>query len=801
MNKRIADLIVRSRWVILVAFFIAIVAASLMVSQFKIDASADTLLVKDNKLYIQTQIANQTFSPEEFILLAYAPQSHALYSDQTFRDLHDLSAELKQLERVKAVTSILTVPLIKDKSALSGETDVASLTWEAQHYSPNVMQSMISGHPIFTDLLVNRDNTATAIQIVFKANPELVNIEQQITDIRKHLLTRDLTEEEQQQLSELQAKADPIRQALSKQRKQEIKQIERITQQVSKRANTYLGGSYVVGQHLVDIIQSDLQTFGLAILAVIAVLLLVLYRTLRWVIFPLVACAISVLLTIGLFGALDLRATVISANFIALQIILTLAVMIHLIGSYREIARTQPELTQKQRVIATLQDKLTPCFYATLTTSVGFSSLIFSGLQPVVSFGWMMLFAMLITMSVGLLLFPALLCLLKAKNETNEITFIQSILSVCNRLSSHYPKSVVVLVSGLFVVTSLGISKLNVENSFIDYFAKDTKVHQELAFIDQQFGGTTALDIILHIDEGNEKQDLTLSADTVNQLHLVQAAVKAFDATGSVTSIVNFTELAKQLNDDMPLTEYELTTIFHLLDKQVVNQLVGAYYATDARDLRIAIRIQDTTEGLDRQQFMNQLTSDLATVGLTPQEYELTSLFVLYQDILSRLFDSQITTLGIVYVALGLVMFAIFRSFSIGLIALIPNVLTTLGILGLIGWLGMPLDIMTITIAAIAMGIAVDDTIHFVHAYLSAYRKNNHDDATRAAAKNAFGHTGLALVITTTVITVGFSLFGFSDFIPSVSFGLLTATAMLMALITDLTLLPALLNWRLKRNA
>ena len=317
-------------------------------------------------------------------------------------------------------------------------------------------------------------------------------------------------------------------------------------------------------------------------------------------------------------------------------------------------------------------------------------------------------------------------------------------------------------------------------------------MHRELAYIDKEFGGTTALDIILTVTDKPDDPSLIISADSVNQLQLVQQAVTAFEATGSVTSLANFTALATQLNNGRPLTEYELTSIYYLLNEKVVNQLVGAYFSEQDQRLRIAIRVQDTTAGLDREQFLTNLRQDLASVGIASEQYQLTSLFVLYQDILSRLFDSQITTLGLVYIALGLVFLAIFRSLKVALIALLPNVLTTLAILGVIGWAGIPLDIMTITIAAIAMGIAVDDTLHFVHGYMAGLKEG--EGQAEAAAEEAFKHSGLAILMTTTVIAVGFSLFGFSDFLPSVYFGLLTALAMIMALVADLTLLPALLN-------
>lgn len=782
----LANTIVRLRWV-LIALFIALLAgATTFLSQFRIDASAETLLVKNNALYIESQLANQRFAPDEFILVAYQPKDGELFSEQTFADIATLSADYATLERVSSVTSMLTVPLLSDASAFTSGADVASLTWQQQQYTPAQMRQLLTDHPIFTDLLLNKAQTAAGIQIVFKADTELSELERQILAIQQHTLNRELTVAEQNELEQLKQAADPIRQRLITQRQQEIEQIEHFNQQVNEHAATYVGGAYVVGQHLVDMIKSDLTSFGLAIAVIIAVLLLLIYRSWHGVFFPLLSCSVSVLLTCGLFGMLDIRTTVISANFIALQLILTLAVMIHLLGAYREIARDEPELDQQQRVTGMLVQKLSPCFYATLTTSVGFGSLIFSGIQPVVDFGFMMLIAMLITMSVSLLLFPALLSLLKARPETADFAWLARALKHTAGLVQRRPYPVIVLVMVLFSGLATGISRLNVENSFINYFAKDTQVHQELAFIDQQFGGSTPLDIVITLNPAQSKPDLVIAADQLNQLHLAHAAVVAFEASGSVTSLINFTTLARQLNDDKPLTEYELDTIYEMLSSKVTNQLVGAYLADSPKQVRIASRIQDTTADLNREQLMQQLHQDLQAVGLAEQDYKLTNLFVLYQDILSRLFDSQVTTLGLVYLALGLMLLVIFRSVKIAVIALIPNVLTTLGILGLIGWLNIPLDLMTITIAAIAMGIAVDDTIHFVHNYLQQSADN--------ALSATFGHTGMAIVFTSVIIAAGFAVFGFSDFLPSVYFGILTAAAMLMALLTDLTILPALLS-------
>jgi hypothetical protein len=758
------------------------------VQYFKIDASAETLLTKDNKLYIQSQITNQRFSPDEFILLAYEPIQHDVFSDQTYNDIQSLTEKLKTLPRVRSVTHILNVPLLSQMSQLDPNLDPNDWTWQTKQYPDEKMREIFDQHPIFTDLLVNQKMSATSIQIVFKANEDLTQLDDQIIELDKRRLTDQFTDQDATEVKKLKAQADPIRQKLNKEREQEIEQIYQFADSVKNNANVYLGGSYVLGHQLINIIRADLKLFGTAIALAICIMLFILFRSWRWVFIPIVCCATSVIMTMGLFGIFDLRTTVISSNFIALQLILTLAICVHLIVQYRQLANDNAEATQAQLVSQTLRDKVKPCFYAGVTTSVGFGSLIFSGIQPVVSFGWMMIIAMFVSISLSLIFLPALLCLFSRREKAKPNSLSQKFIQwVSINTLKHSGK-----VIGVFVIVTiiavLGLFRLSVENSFLNYFADDTQVHQELTFIDQQFGGSTPFDIIIDIPAELQKDDLALSAKAIQQLQVAQILLKQYPASGNTTSVVNFTELAMKLNQGRPLTEYELTAIYRLVDGNLRETLLGSYFSEQHQQLRLSSRVKDSTEGFNRKEYLENIRADLKANGIEEDQYQLTNLFVLYQDILQRLFNSQILTLGIVYIALLLVMWMLFKRLSVALVALVPNVICTLIILAVMGYANIPLDLMTITIAAIAMGIAVDDTIHFVHHYLHG------DTAPEEAVKKAYFSVGYAMLFTTVIICVGFALLAFSDFVPSMLFGLLTALAMIVALLTDLTLLPALLT-------
>ena len=347
------------------------------------------------------------------------------------------------------------------------------------------------------------------------------------------------------------------------------------------------------------------------------------------------------------------------------------------------------------------------------------------------------------------------------------------------------------MVAGVVAAASVaGLFRLDVENSFINYFRESTEVHRALAFIDREFGGTTPLDLVYRIPAAPEKQDLVLSAETVLALQRMQKALQQHKAVGKVLSVVNFTQVAKELNHDRPLTEYELTAIYWLLDRSVRENLVGSFLSPEHAQARISARIRDTTPGLDRGQLLADIRADMAKLDVPREDYRLTNLFVLYQDLLQRLFRSQILTLGIVYAVLAVAFLGIFRSWKIALVALAPNMLATLAVLGLMGWLRIPLDFMTITIASIAMGIAVDDTIHYIH----RYREELRDGGTDRAVTRSHASVGYAVLYTSVIIVLGFSLLAFSDFVPSILFGLLTALAMSLALVFALTVLPALLS-------
>ena len=790
ISNRLQQALLHHPGIVLTVFLAVTVVLGWQARNFEVDASAETLLTQDNEHYINTQLVNRQFSPDEFLLIAYRPLQHELFSQQTYDDIAAIGESVMELDRSKAVQSLLTVPLLSAQTGnINDAEDLSSFTLENQDFSNAELSEIFRDNPLFEDLLIDAEQTATAIQLTFVADPELTRLNNEIIDIQRNLLDGELSAEQEAELEQLQAEAEPLQKALTEQRNSEIAEIRQILTEYEGRAELYLGGTHVLGFQLIEIITNDLLLFGTAIGLMICIVLAVIFRYPRWVIIPVVCCGCSVLMTMGILALLGIKATVISANFIALQLILTLAIVVHLIVQYRETSRANPKCDAIDLVAKTLRAKVAPCLFAGLTTSVGFSSLLLSGIQPVISFGYMMILAMAVSIIVSLILFPSMMAMFDQESSEPKSVITTKLVKGLSSLSNNHPLMVGMGSLGFFAVLMLGLGNLNVENSFLNYFDDDTRVHRELTFIDQEFGGSTPLDIVFEYEKDASEVDLVLTAETVQLMQQIQERLRQREGVGKTLSLVNFTEVARAMNQDRPLTEYELSSVYYLMEDSLRESLVGSFLSTESGEVRISARIQDATPGLNRAQLITDLRNDVTELLPESANVRLTNLFVLYQDVLQKLFRSQILTLSLVFVVLLVTFAIIFRSIRISLLAIVPNICATLSILGVMGWLGIPLDLMTITIAAIAMGIAVDDTIHYVHRYLEELRGSD----TQQAVTNTHSSVGYAIVYTSFIVIIGFSLLSFSDFVPSIYFGLLTGVAMFMALFSNLTLLPVML--------
>jgi predicted RND superfamily exporter protein len=262
--------------------------------------------------------------------------------------------------------------------------------------------------------------------------------------------------------------------------------------------------------------------------------------------------------------------------------------------------------------------------------------------------------------------------------------------------------------------------------------------------------------------------------------------------TGKVLSISTAMSMLESLKDGKNLDDFFLSILFRRLPPEVKQSLFSPYMSEDGNQLRFSIRIIDSDPDLKRAALLDKIKVHLIeNMGYQPEQIHLSGMLVLYNNMLQSLFSSQIKTLGVVFVAILIMFIFLFRSIKMAALAIVPNILAATTILGIMGLVGIPLDIMTITIAAITIGIAVDDTIHYVHRFQEEYWKDKNYWYAIMRCHNSIGR---AMYYTSMIITAGFSILALSNFIPTIYFGLLTGAAMITALITNLTLLPLLIT-------
>ena len=566
----------------------------------------------------------------------------------------------------------------------------------------------------------------------------------------------------------------------------------------------------MITDDMMSFIKSDIIVFGLGVLLFIIATLWFIFRKLIWIIVPISSCFFSVLIMTGLLGLLGWKVTVISSNFIALMLILTMAMNIHMSTRFLQLREDFPNLDNLKIITMTTSKMFWPIIYTVLTTICAFLSLVFSGIKPIIDFGWMMTLGLITSFIITFTLLPTLLSFMsnnkvKVKEDTDsKITSFFGKISINN-------KNIIFLVTGLVVALSVvGISKLEVENSFINYFNKNTEIYKGMKLIDEKLGGTTPLEVILKFPEniavetteddefeswddegGKDDEKYWFTKDKIEKIQNVHNYLDSLPAVGKVLSFSSIIEVATQLNNNKPLGTLEMGVLYSKIPESIKKDIIDPYISIKDNEARISLRIIDSQDGLRRNDLINQINYDLENkLKLNKEEFKLAGVLILFNNLLQSLFKSQILTLGLVMVGIFAMFMILFRNFKLSLIGVVPNFIAAFFILGIIGLLGIPLDMMTITIAAITIGIAVDNSIHYIYRFKEEFLKNKDYNKT---LKVCHSTVGVAILNTSITIVFGFSILVFSKFIPTIYFGVFTGLAMLLAMISVLTLLPSLI--------
>jgi hypothetical protein len=785
---------------------------------FKLDASAETLLLENDKDLQYSRLISSRYGEHDYLLMTYAPKDD-LFSDKALEKLTRLRDELRQLERVSSVVSILDAPLLESPPVQIKELVSNIKTLESLTAAIKLVRIEFKESPLYQDLLVSRDLKTTALQINFNIDKVYQDLLARRDHFREKQASGRLSSAETAEFKDVTKQFKQHRNKMKKIRHEDIAAIRAIMYKYRQDDELFLGGVSMIADDLISFIKNDLKIFGLGVLFFLIVTLSIIFRKMRWIFLPMLCCAFSAISMIGLLGMFGWEVTVISSNFISLQLIITMAITIHLIVRYRELLQKNPEAEKRKLILDTVSFMMRPCLYAALTTIAGFGSLLFCDILPVITFGWMMIAGITVSLILTFLFFPSVLMLIgKGTPHAGRGTHF-SLTPFFAIFTEAHGIMILVISCVVFLISAVGISRLVVENSFIDYFKDTTEIYQGMKVIDQNLGGTTPLDVIIDLDEpeastqmvasgtdteGNDEFDefdefdraeeedkYWFTSDKMALVVKIHDYLDSLPETGKVLSLGTMMKIAEKISKGKQLDNFELAVLYNEIPDKFKSMVLTPYVSVEHNQVRFSIRVRDSEKSLKRNKLLKKIRKELVSnLGLKKDHVHLTGMLVLYNNMLQSLFSSQILTLGIVVVALMCMFLILFGSLKIALIAIAPNLLSVGVVLGVMGWLNIPLDMMTITIAAISIGIAVDNTIHYIHRFRHEIKT---DQNYLKTVHRCHGSIGYAMYYTSITIIIGFSILALSNFIPSVYFGLLTGLAMLIALVAALTLLPQLL--------
>lgn len=816
-----------------------VVLAAFGLPKFKLDASADSLTLENDQDLNYFREAAKNYSSGDFLIVTFTPRQ-GLFSDESLQLLRRLHDDLADIEGVSSINSILNVPLLFSPKQSLREIAKEPRTLETPGVDRALAKKEFLESPIYREMILGPDGKTTALQLNITVDHHYIELVQKRDALRAKRSEHGLTAAEAKDLDEVSRAFLKYRTASESRAHARVDNVREVVARYSDQAEIFVGGVTMITADMISFIKKDLVVFGFATTVFIALVLVVIFRSLRFILIPMAVCGTAIFLMLGLLSWLDWRLTVISSNFVALLLILTMSITIHLVVRYREYAEKNPGWTQKQLVSETVRYMAVPCIYITLTTMVAFMSLVVSGIRPVIDFGWIMTIGLTVGLALAFLILPASLMLMsrdappssKGGQEANSVVDAnrKPLTAYCSQWVEGHGTSVVVISLVGLVLGIWGISRLEVENRFIDYFHEDTEIYQGLSVIDQKLGGTTSLDIVINaravasfvekdnsapvfVDEddpfaessfaeeddpfadsdssselGNHDPSYWMTVAGLQQLEKIHDYLETLPEVGKVQSLATLYKVGKEINGS--LNNFELAVMEQALSEDIHQVLIDPYLY-GAEETRITMRVKDSFPELKRAELVERIRQHLAEeLYLDAEHYRFTGLLVLYNNMLQSLFNSQIVTMGAVFFCIMLMFVVLFRSLVVALVAILPNALAAVIILGSMGFAGVPLDMMTITIAAITVGIGVDDAIHYIHRFKKELVL---DGDYIAAMHRSHSSIGRAMYYTSVIIIFGFSIMALSQFIPTIYFGLLTSFAMLVALLGALFLLPKLI--------
>tara|TARA_A100001011_G_scaffold400630_1_gene516961 strand:- start:2443 stop:4902 length:2460 start_codon:yes stop_codon:yes gene_type:complete len=776
---------------------------------FNLDASSDALLLEGDKDLKYLREVNDRYGSKDFLVLTYTPIK-SFAEDETIINIQFLKSKIEKLQWVESVISIIDVPLLKttDEPLMERLKNFKTLAYPKIDKKKGFQEILSS--EIYKNYVISEDGKTSALVVYIKQDKKLDKYIRLKNQYFEQFNSGEVTSEEREEYNIFVKEYENYKNVYNKKNHQNINEIRDVISKYGEDAKIHLGGIPMIADDMMTFIKNDIIVFGIGVFLFILVTLWLIFRNIKWVIIPLLGCSTSVIIMLGLLGLIGWKVTVISSNFIALMLILNMAMNIHVTVRYLQIKRENSSLTKKEAIIETTSKMFWPILYTVLTTICAFLSLILSEIKPIIDFGWMMTLGLVVSISVTFFLLPSLL---SSFSNENDISVKDPDKSIITKSLGNFSKknTFTIFLTTLFaiIISIKGILSLEVENSFINYFDKKTEIYKGMKIIDDNLGGTTPLDLILKFpsknketsdddefsewEEENEDEDKSkywFTRDKINKILSVHDYLDSLPEIGKVLSFGSIVRVAEDLNKK-ELQSLEIAVIYSKIPEEIKKEIISPYISVENDEARISVRVKDSLKDLRRNELIKKINFDLINkLNLKEEEFKLSGVLILFNNLLQSLFKSQILTLGFVMIGILTMFYILFRNFALSIIGVVPNFLAALLILGIIGILNIPLDMMTITIAAITIGIAVDNSIHYIYRFKEEFKKINNYEQT---IDRCHSSVGIAILNTSITIVFGFSILVLSNFIPTIYFGVFTGIAMLLALLSVLTLLPKLI--------
>ena len=807
-----SNFVTKQNKMVLTFLFLVTALLGYFAVQLNVDASAETLLLENDKDLQLTREIHKRYASSDYLVIAFTPNAPML-ATQTLDAIRSMKESLLKIQSVESVVSILDVPLLESPPRSVKELIDDVRTLESKDINKTMVQEEFTTSPLYKNNLVSADFKTTAILINLKDDTTymaFVKARDTLLDLKRE---RKLTKEESLQLKKIEKEFKAYREVSKETSHQVVEDVRQVIQAHKESGQLFLGGVMMVADDMISFVKDDIKTYGISVVLIMVLVLWTIFRQMRYILIPLTVAFSAVVITAGIYTLFGLEVTVISSNFVSMQLIMAISLSIHLVSNYRENYIKNPDLSQEELITLTMQKMVLPMSFVVLSSIVAYLSLISSGILPVMNFGWMMAVASCISFLFAILFAPAMLMALRKKppiltyDKFSKLTFI-----FANIVRSH-PKTIYLVSLGVVIFSLVGTTQLVVENSMINYFKDTTEIYQGMKKIDESLGGTTPLEVVVRFpkQEVTEKSSDASALDSfeeeynqekneaqywftdqkMQEILKIQKFLESIDHVGNVSSLATLLRVGEIIKNGQGFDSFELGVLYKTLPEKDRDMLLNSFINIENNEARFIIRIKDSSKDLRREALINTVRTGLEKeIGLKESDFNIIGMMVLYNNMLQSLYQTQILTVGETISIVGLMFLFLFRSIKIGLIAVIVNIIPIGIVFGIMGIFKIPLDIMNITIAAIAFDMALNNTIYYYLRFRAELKKDGDYVATMY---RTHGSVGNPMYYCSGVTVIGFMVLVTSNFIPTVVFGLLTVATIFVAIVADLLLSPLLL--------